>query len=229
MIQNQDTLKQSDVEIKQLLLDLRPDLKTPQTQEEYEQGKKLFEEKSQRLETLEKQIDLANTDLNITKDSLEILKKQFHNFKEELQKDLEVLGLAFKEIKQKNEKRLEDVFEYGYATYIIDANKESRLIQTYNVDTNKISVDWNSMKWAVNEKTLSVLANLTFKEFYITYNEHTSIIKRDYDDLGRIYKSSFTSPTISLGVGILTDDSRGILVVIGFFPKKTSVETTKKS
>ena len=145
----------------------------PTESDEYWNGKKVFNEKQKKYENLFDKISKAKKDLANYYDSLRIWETQMNKMVNEWEMELKGTEVLYKQLKSQNTtKTFESIFEYGYATYLISPDKKSKLIDKYESPNNIVPLDWNSIKWDINENHLSIVyPNLEFNDTHFTIKD----------------------------------------------------------
>ena len=191
----------------------------PTNDEYYETGKKVFVEKQKEYDNLFDKISRAKKDLANYYDSLRIWESQMNKMVNEWEMELKGTKVLYKQLKSQNTAKLERIFEYGYATYLISPDNKAKLIDS--VSNPMVSIDWNFLKWKIDDDHIeSMIPYLEFHDLRSIFERNREKIRRKYEDLGRLYYSTLSSGTIRTVFSIIADNDKGIMVLIGFKKKE---------
>lgn len=217
IIQKQNLLNEKQDTLNYSILKLTEYIQKPKNPDEYEKERKKFEEKTKKLEGLKRILETSN---KITKDSLDVLKQEFYNYKKELEKELANLKLTLKEIRKVNDRNFKDIFPYGFATFVIDAEKKLNIVDTFTGIEKKIEVNWKSFGLSIDKNSIIINGvNLKQLENHYEFDAIEFHLLRKFGDIAKFYLVPFMNTgDFRIVYSILTDNSKGITFILGLVP-----------
>ncbi len=189
----------------------------PQDSTEFYKQQKEFNTKLNEFSDLVSKLEKLDSKISKSVDSLKEIQSKIDSLTTIWKSQVYSMEFKYKNIIQKTENPLKDIFKYGYTTIFIDPSQKIHLIDQYNNEIEGPVFDWKDSKFNVSEKQIVFnISKIGYRKPVVQITGSTIIISRTYSGIGRSYSLEPSIGDIENVLSIIAENQEGILLVIGF-------------